>query len=191
MRVASSIRRACFSSCIISISSASVSAPCLPLAFMYEGFYSLTATPFTRGIPEDRFFLPPKLSEVLSRLEFVSERHLFAVLTGDCGTGKTTVLRRLSSRLDSRKYRMLYVSDSRLTPHSFYRTVLEQLGMVADWNSSKAKRQLHEQLSIMQAVDGINTVCVVDESHLLSFEMLEEVRFLMNEYLLYVVFYPL
>ena len=32
----------------------------------------------------------------------------------------------------------------------------------------------------MQAVDGINTVCVVDESHLLSFEMLEEIRFLMN-----------
>ena len=41
-------------------------------------------------------------------------------------------------------------------------------------------QQLHEQLSVMQAVDGINTVCVVDESHLLSFEMLEEIRFLMN-----------
>lgn len=147
---------------------------------MYEGFYSLTATPFTRGIPEDRLFLPPELSEVLSRMEFVAERHLFAVLTGDCGTGKTTVLRKLSSRLDPRKYRMLYISDSRLTPHSFYRSVLEQLGVIADWNCSKAKRQLHEQLSVMQAVDGINTVCVVDESHLLSFEMLEEIRFLMN-----------
>lgn len=147
---------------------------------MYEGFYSLTATPFTRGIPEDRLFLPPELSEVLSRMEFVAERHLFAVLTGDCGTGKTTVLRKLSSRLDPRKYRMLYISDSRLTPHSFYRSVLEQLGVIADWNCSKAKRQLHEQLSVMQAVDGINTVCVFDESHLLSFEMLEEIRFLMN-----------
>ena len=147
---------------------------------MYEGFYSLTNTPFTRGIPEDCLFFPPELSEVLSRMEFVSERHLFAVLTGDCATGKTTVLRKLSSRLDPRKYRMLYVSDSRLTPHSFYRAVLEQLGIIADWNRSKAKRQLHEQLSIMQAVDGINTVCVVDESHLLSFEMLEEIRFLMN-----------
>ena len=86
---------------------------------MYEGFYSLTNTPFTRGIPEDCLFFPPELSEVLSRMEFVSERHLFAVLTGDCGTGKTTILRKLSSRLDPRKYRMLYVSDSRLIPHSF------------------------------------------------------------------------
>lgn len=134
----------------------------------------------TSKIPEDCLFFPPELSELLSRMEFVSERHLFAVLTDDCGTGKTTILRKLSSRLDPRKYRMLYVSDSRLPPHSFYRAVLEQPGIIADWNRSKAKRQLHEQLSIMQAVDGISTVCVVDESHLLSFEMLEEIRFLMN-----------
>ena len=63
---------------------------------MYEGFYSLTNTPFTRGIPEDCLFFPPELSEVLSRMEFVSERHLFAVLTGDCGTGKTTIARLLA-----------------------------------------------------------------------------------------------
>ena len=61
---------------------------------MYEGFYSLTNTPFTRRISEDCLFFPPERSEVLSRMEFVSERHLFAVLTGDCGTGKTTILRK-------------------------------------------------------------------------------------------------
>ncbi len=147
---------------------------------MYEGFYSMTATPFTKGIPEDHLFISPELSEVLSRMEFVSENQRFAVLTGDCGTGKTTVLRKLSSQLDPRRYRMLYVSDSRLTPRSFYRAVLEQLGIIAKWNCSEAKRQLQDQLSIMKAVDGINTVCVVDESHLLSFEMLEEIRFLLN-----------
>ena len=94
-------------------------------------------------------------------MEFVAERHLFAVLTGDCGTGKTTVLRKLSSRLDPRKYRMLYISDSRLTPHSFYRSLLEQLGVIADWNCSKAKRQLHEQLSVMQAQSMVSTLCAL------------------------------
>lgn len=48
------------------------------------------------------------------------------------------------------------------------------------WGRSEAKKQLHEQVSILKAVDDIDTVCVVDEAHLLSFEMLEEIRFLLN-----------
>ena len=88
-------------------------------------------------------------------------RQIHLVLTGECGTGKSTLLRYMSEILDPRKYHMLYVSDSKLTPNNFYRLLLEQL-------------------SIKQAVDGITTVCVVDESHLLSHEMLEEIRFMLN-----------
>lgn len=147
---------------------------------MYEEFYGFHATPFTRGIPSTHLFLPPELTEVISRMEYVSQRHLFAVLTGDSGTGKTTILRCLADTLDPRRYRVLYISDSKLTPRYFYRILLEQLGVIAKWNRADAKRQLHEQLSVLRAVDDIDTVCVVDEAHLLSFEMLEEIRFLLN-----------
>lgn len=147
---------------------------------MYEEFYGFHATPFTRGIPSAHLFLPPELTEVISRMKYVARRHLFAVLTGDSGTGKTTLLRCLAETLDSRRYRILYISDSKLTPRNFYRILLEQLGVIAKWNRADAKRQLHEQLSILRAVDDIDTVCVVDEAHLLSFEMLEEIRFLLN-----------
>jgi len=147
---------------------------------MYEGFYELQKTPFTRGTPSSELFLPPELQEVLERLKYVSERQLFAVLTGDCGTGKTTILRALKDQLDARHYKMLYVSDSQLTPTGFYRIILEQLGVLAKRNRAEAKRQLHEQVSILRSVDEVNVVCVVDESHLLSFDMLEEIRFLLN-----------
>ena len=143
---------------------------------MFEAFYGFHATPFTRGIPSDRLFLPPELSEVISRMEYVSRRHLFAVLTGDSGTGKSTILRCLSETLDPRRYRILYISDSKLTPGNFYRILLEQLGVIAKWSRAETKKQLHEQVSVLKAVDGIDTVCVVDEAHLLSFEMLEEIR---------------
>lgn len=147
---------------------------------MYEEFYQLHRTPFTRDIPSDQLYMTPALQEMEARLEYVSAHHLFAVLTGDCGTGKSTILRKLSDTLDPRHYRMLYVSESKLTPRNFYRLLLEQLGVQAKSNCANAKRQLHEKLSVMRAVDGISTVCVVDESHLLSFEMLEEIRFLLN-----------
>lgn len=147
---------------------------------MYKGFYGFQNTPFTRGIPTDSLFRPPELVEVTERMQHAAENLLFAVLTGDCGTGKTTILRWLGDHLDPHRHKMLYISDSKLTPSCFYRLLLEQLGIVGSWNRSEAKRQLHERVAAMRAVDDIKTVCVVDESHLLSFEMLEEIRFLLN-----------
>lgn len=147
---------------------------------MYESFYQLSRTPFIRDIPSDQLYMPPALQEIEDRMEYIAANHLFGALTGDCGTGKSTILRKLSDSLDPRHYKMLYVSESKLTPRNFYRLLLEQLGVQAKWNCADAKRQLHEKLSIMRAMDGISTVCVVDESHLLSFEMLEEIRFLLN-----------
>lgn len=147
---------------------------------MYEGFYRLSKTPFSRDIPCDSLYAPPAFSEVIRRMEYVAKNRRFAVITGECGTGKTTALRCLAEKLDRRQYKMLYLSESKLTPSNFYRLLLEQLGIVPRWNRAEAKKQLQEKLSVMHALDAITTVCVIDESHLLSFEMLEEIRFMRN-----------
>ena len=147
---------------------------------MFEAFYEMEKTPFTRGIPTDALYLSPELTEVLNRLMYIARRQLFAVLTGDCGTGKTTLLRKFRHTLDPNQYRFLYVSDSKLTPRDFYCQLLEQLGFAAKYHRGDAKRQLHNEISVMKAVHGIHPICVCDECHLMSREMLEEIRFLLN-----------
>ena len=147
---------------------------------MFEVFYELTATPFSRNISTDALYMPHELTEILNRLNYVAERQLFAVMTGDCGTGKTTILRKFSDGLDKNRFKFLYISDSKLTPRNFYRILLEQMGFAAKYNRGDAKRQLHTEIEIMKAVHGIQPVCVCDECHLLSREMLEEIRFLLN-----------
>ena len=72
------------------------------------------------------------------------------------------------------------ISESKLTPKNFYQILLEQLGVHAIQSRAVAKQQLHEQLAVLKAVHDVSVVCVVDESHLLSFAMLEEIRFLLN-----------
>lgn len=99
---------------------------------MNQDFYEMTATPFTRGIPSDALYMPPELAEVENRLKYVAERQLFAVLTGDCGTGETTILRRFRDDLEPGRYRFLYISDSKLTPRNFYRILLEQPGFTPE-----------------------------------------------------------
>ena len=150
---------------------------------MFESFYEMMKTPFTRGLPAESLYMPPEFVEVRERLIYIAERQLFAVVTGDCGTGKTTVVRSFSERLDKNRYKFLYVSDSKLTPRNFYRLLLEQMGFVPGYNRGDLKRQLHGEIEIMGAVHGLKPVCVCDEAHLMNREMLEEIRFLLNTHL--------
>ena len=147
---------------------------------MYEAFYGLSHTPFARDIPTNNLYLPVMLEETLGRLEYAAERQLFAVVTGNCGTGKTTTIRRFTQTLDPAKYKVLYLSDSKLTPRHFYSGLLEQLGFESKFYRGDAKRQLHREIELMRGIHRLQPVAVVDEAHLLDREMLEEVRFLLN-----------
>lgn len=147
---------------------------------MFESFYGLSRTPFTRDIPTAELYMPPLLEDLLGRLGYAATRQLFAVITGDCGTGKTTALRRFTAELDAAQYKLLYLSDSKLTPRNFYKGILEQLGCESKFYRGDAKRQLHHQIELMRGIHRLQPIVVVDEAHLLDREMLEEVRFLLN-----------
>lgn len=147
---------------------------------MFESFYGLNRSPFSRDIPTSELYPSVTLEETLGRLEYAAQRQWFAVVTGDCGTGKTTTIRRFTEVLDPAKYKVLYLSDSKLTPRHFYKGLLEQLGCESKFYRGDAKRQLHREIELMRGIHRLQPVVVVDEAHLLDREMLEEVRFLLN-----------
>lgn len=147
---------------------------------MFEEFYAMTRTPFARDIPADQLYDPPFLHEARERLIFAAKRSLFAVLTGECGTGKSTLLRRVCADLQQQHFQPVYISDSGLTPSTFYRSVLLQLGFPATRSRSDAKRQLAGAMRTVDGMKGARPVCICDESHLFSREMLEEIRFILN-----------
>lgn len=147
---------------------------------MYEAFYECTKTPFSREIPTEELYPSGMLLETLSRLKYAASNQLFAVLTGDCGTGKTTTVRKLRDSLDESKFILLYLTDSQLTPRHFYNGLLSQLGREGAFYRGDARRKLHNEIELIRGLQKLNLVVVVDEAHLLDKEMLEEVRFLLN-----------
>lgn len=145
-----------------------------------EGFYGLKATPFTRNTPEGDLFETEQFDEAAARLQHAAEKQWFALLTGDCGTGKSTLIRKLSHDLGAQDYKVLYLADSKLTPRHFYNGLLEQLGVQGCFYRGDSKRLLHKEVHLMRSIHGLKPVVVVDEAHLLDKEMLEEIRFLLN-----------
>jgi type II secretory pathway predicted ATPase ExeA len=146
---------------------------------MFEAFYNFTNTPFSRSIPTKNLY-GGDYNELIERLRYTAQKQLFAVVLGDSGCGKTTTLRRFVDETGQDNFFSLYLSDSKLTPRTFYKSLLEQLGFEAKYFRNDAKRQLHKEIEIMKGLNGIRPVAIVDEAHLLSKEMLEEIRFLLN-----------
>ncbi len=146
----------------------------------FVSFYGFENTPFDRSIPTDHLFLTERHEEVLARLIYAIQRQWFVVLTGACGSGKSTLIRHLMRDLDPFHYRCFYIADSQLTPRHFYNGILRQLGVDGAFYRGDSKRKLHREIAHLVQVQKINPVILVDEAHLLDKEMLEELRFLLN-----------
>ena len=82
--------------------------------------------------------------------------------------------------LSKDEYLFLYLSDSKLTPRWFYKSMLDQLGIESKFYRGDAKRQLQKEVEIIRGVQKKKVVCILDEAHLLEKETIEEFRFLLN-----------
>jgi general secretion pathway protein A len=148
---------------------------------MYEQFFGLRQNPFML-VPDPHFlYLTTQHREALTGLAYaVSRRKGFAVVTGDAGTGKTTLLRTLVQSLSGDVCHFSVVVNPTLTRAEFLEMILLNLGF-QDLPSGKARqlialgdflRERHESQAI--------TAILVDEAHKLSPELLEEIRLLTN-----------
>jgi general secretion pathway protein A len=147
---------------------------------MYLSFYGLREAPFA-PTPDPKFlFQSARHREALAQLIYgVRERKGFIVLTGEIGTGKTTLLRTLLERLDA-DTPVAYVHNSALNIEGLLEYVLQDWG-VKSTASTHAQRlfELNEFL-IDQHRKGGTPVLVIDEAQNLSVETLEAVRMLSN-----------
>jgi general secretion pathway protein A len=148
---------------------------------MYKDFFGLVKLPFNLTPDPEFLFLPPGHREALAGLTYgILERKGFVVLTGDAGTGKTTLINSVLSRLPADRVESSVILNPTLTAPEFLEGVLLDFE-VTDLPASKAQRlwRLQELLARTHR-DRRFAVLVIDEAHKLSIEVLEEIRLLGN-----------
>lgn len=146
---------------------------------MYREFYGLKELPFALT-PDPRFiYFTPSHTEVMANLHYgIESGKGLVVVTGEVGTGKTTILRWMMQRLD-RTVLVAYVFNPRLTVPEFYQHITT-LFDVTGWESkSELLISLGRTLESRHA-RGLRTVLIIDEAQGLSPYVLEEIRLLSN-----------
>ena len=147
---------------------------------MYLNFYGLKEKPFN-PTPDPRFlYLTPGHREALAQLLYgVQEHKGFLVLTGEVGTGKTTLLRTLLTRLDGHTD-VAFVFNSTLPFDELIEYILHDFGIAKAGESRVERLVTLNNFLIERRRAGQNTVVIFDEAQNLQPATLEQIRLLSN-----------
>lgn len=148
---------------------------------MYRAFFGFAENPFNMSPDPSFLFRSAQHEEALANLIYgVQSRKGFVVLTGEVGTGKTTMLECLRDYLTAQQITYASLFNSRLDVQQFFEMIAYDFGLRCTRTSKTEVLFALNEMIIERANLGRTTVLIVDEAHNLEWEVLEEIRLLGN-----------
>ena len=148
---------------------------------MYKKFFGLKENPFNVN-PDPRYlYLTPNTQEALACLTYgIETRKGFILLTGEVGTGKTTLINKLLEWLHKERVFTAFVFNPRLSVSQFFDFMMADFGIPCESHQKGQMLLKLNQWLLDRYQAGERAVLVVDEAQNLSPQMLEEIRLLTN-----------
>lgn len=148
---------------------------------MYNAFFGFEESPFSLSPDPAFLYRSVQHEEALANLIYgVQSRKGFIVLTGEVGTGKTTMLECLRDFLETQRIEFAFIFNSRITSDQFFEMIAYDLDLRCQRTSKTEVLIALNEMLLQQASLGRTSVLIVDEAHNLDWEVLEEIRMLGN-----------
>jgi len=148
---------------------------------MYKDFYNFKENPFSITADPEYFFSSSKHMEAFSHLIYgIQERKGILVITGEIGTGKTTLCKTLLNKLDT-NVKTAFILNPYFSEIQLLQLIVNDLGIETDYK--KNRLSLVEAINkylIDESINGNNVVLIIDEAQNLKVSQLEQVRLLSN-----------
>src|SRR5208283_1528347 len=148
---------------------------------MYNAYFGFRECPFNLSPDPAFLYRSPQHEEALANLIYgVRSRKGFVVLSGEVGTGKTTMLECLRDFLNTQQIAFASLFNSRLTVEQFFEILAYDLELECNRQSKTEVLLALNGLLLERAEAGRTTALIVDEAHNLGWDALEEIRLLGN-----------
>jgi general secretion pathway protein A len=149
---------------------------------VYLEFYGLDALPFELSPDPKYLLLTESHREALANLQYgISARKSLTLITGEAGTGKTTLINAALSSASCRDARIVHLSNSMLSRDEFVEFLAARFMLSPEAERSKARLLAELERELLQRrAQGVTTALVIDEAQCLERELLEEIRLLSN-----------
>lgn len=144
------------------------------------GYFGLAQPPFVKEIPTEALHLLPSVKSNLASARLLVDTRGIGVVTGKAGTGKSCLLRLLADSLPAGLYKSYYLCHSSVGIVEFYTHLCSIFGLEPCYRRAAMFRELQQHILALNTASHIHPVLLIDESHLLSNDILAEIRLVTN-----------
>lgn len=147
---------------------------------MYLKHFGLLHYPFDEAIAADEMYASAAMTELGVRLGHLIEMSGIGLVTGDCGSGKSTACRAMTARLHTGLYKVFYVPLSTANPMDLYKSIAWEMGLPTERSRAALYRQIKNEVTRLGTEARTRPVLILDEAQGLRSDVLEEMRLLTN-----------
>ena len=147
---------------------------------MIEAFYGLSGLPFEKRTAFENLFQSAAASELLSRLSYLQQQRGMLLLTGEPGSGKTTIVHSFVHKLNPATHQVIYLPLSTVTTTDFYRQICRSLTGQTPYRKSDLYRSTQAAIQDLVQNKKRIPVIILDEAHMLAHQNLVELPLLCN-----------
>jgi general secretion pathway protein A len=147
---------------------------------MYREHFGLKIHPFDKDIGIDELFISGASKELELRLTHLIDLRGIGLITGDVGSGKTTICRKIASKLHSGVYRVFYIPNSTGNVMDLYKSICWAFGLSVERSRAALYRSICAEVTRLVVESRVRPILIIDEAQHLRSDVLEDLRLLTN-----------
>jgi len=147
---------------------------------MYRKVYGLTRHPFEKDINPDKLFASRAAGELEARLRYLLQLRGIGLITGEVGSGKTSICRKVATSLNTGLYKVFYVPLTTGNVTDIYKSIAWEMGLTTERSLAALYRSIRSEVNRLSLDAKIIPILIIDEAQYLRNEVLENLRLLTN-----------
>lgn len=147
---------------------------------MYRQTFGLTCHPFEKDLESDKLFGSQAAKELEARLNYLLQLRGMGLITGEVGSGKTSICRKVATSLNTGLHKVFYVPLTTGNVTDIYKSIAWEMGLTTERSLAALYRSIRLEVNRLCQELKIRPVLIIDEAQYLRNDVLENLRLLTN-----------